>query len=278
MQSSRDDRVEQYKSAVKLMSYDGSIMWRIMQAFLLPQGIILTYVLTTPVIRLTAEEPSGFLGWNPDIFFIALFCFVLCIPWFLVCSRSIASYNFSVRNARHLEPHGWKVIGGKRTLYFNGKEVDIKDGLGPLKLKWHSKMRIKNTSYIIIGAFALTFIALVVSSLPLSKIADILKETRMIDAWLIVVIVGTICGVLVIRMEYLKQMAVIRKRNDLVNPSRVGLLIGGLVLVGIGLSFLVTQLITQLETWLYLPGFFFFFMGIALVIGHFVVGRSKKKS
>ena len=38
--------VEQYKSAVVLMNHDGSIMWRIIQAFLLPQSIILTYVFT----------------------------------------------------------------------------------------------------------------------------------------------------------------------------------------------------------------------------------------
>ena len=55
-----------------------------------------------------------------------------------------------------------------------------------------------------------------------------------------------------------------------------GLVIGGLVLVGMGLAFLTTQLITQLEAWLYAPGFLFFFMGIALIISHFVVRKSTK--
>ena len=180
--------VEQYKSAVVLMNHDGSIMWRIMQAFLLPQSIILTYVLTSPFLRMVRN--SKLLEWNPQIFFIALFCLVLCIPWFLFCSRSISSYDFSVRNARHLEPQGWEVIGEKRTDYFDGKKVDIGDGNKPLKLKWHSKIRIGHVSSLIIGAFALTFLALVTSSLELSKITDILGEVKMIHAWLVVAVVG----------------------------------------------------------------------------------------
>lgn len=237
-----------------LMSYDGSIMWRIMQAFLLPQSIILTYVLASPFALIVKN--SELHEWNPQIFFIALFCLVLCVPWFLLCSRSISSYDFSVRNARHLEPRGWEVIGGKRTVYFKGKKVDIGDGNKPLKLKWHSKMRIRHVSTIIIGAFVLTFLALVVSSLPLPQIADILEEVKMIDAWLIVVIVGIICGVVVVRMEYLRQMAVIKRRNDLVNPTRDRLMITGSVLAAMGASFLATEYIVQLGSWLYVPVFF----------------------
>lgn len=278
MQPAHYDRVEQYKSAVKLMRYDGSIMWRIMQAFLLPQSIILTYVLTTPVARLAAEEPSGFLGWNLQILFIALFCFVLCIPWFLLCSRSIASYDFSVRNARRLEPPGWEVIGGIRTAYFDKKEVHFEDERKSLRLKWHSKMRVRNASRIIIGAFASTFLALIILSFPLSKITDILEEIKMINAWLIVVIVGIISGVLVVRMEYLKQMAVIKRRNDLANPTKKGFVIGGIVLVAIGASFLATGLIAQLGRWLYVPAVFFFFIGIALIACYFIVKRPRNNN
>ncbi len=265
--------VEQYKSAVVLMSYDGSIMWRIMQAFLLPQSIILTYVLTSPFARVV--KYSKLFEWNPQIFFIALFCLVLCVPWFLFCSRSISSYDFSVRNARHLEPRGWEVIGGKRTNYFKGKKVDIGDGDKPLKLKWHSKIRIRHVSNIIIGAFALTFLALVASSLELSKIIDILEEVKMTHAWLVVVIVGIICGVLVVRMEYVKQMAVMKERNDLVNPTRERLRITGSVLAAMGASFLATEYIAQLGSWLYVPGFFFLFVGIALIVCSFFVGRPR---
>lgn len=275
MQSNRDDRLEQYKSAVALMSYDGSIMWRIMQAFLLPQSIILTYVLTSPFADVMKEETPKLFQWNSHIFFVALFCLVLCVPWYLLCNRSVASYDFSVRNARHLEPPGWEVIGGKRTNYFDGKEVDIGDGCGSLKLKWHSKMKIRHTSHIIIGTFALTFFALVVLSSPLFEITDILKEAKVIYAWLVVVIVGIICGVLVVKMEYAKQMAVIKERNDLVKPTKEGLLIAGFVLLAIGCSFLVTELIAHLGSWLYLPGFFFLFIGGVLIPSYFIVRRNK---
>ena len=101
--------------------------------------------------------------------------------------------------------------------------------------------------------------------------------------WVLVPVVGILCGMLAIYVEHRQKMAMIEKGINPVekktkdSTGEGGLVIGGLVLVGIGLAFLVTQLITQLEAWLYLPGFFFFFMGIALVIAYFVLGRSKKK-
>jgi len=101
--------------------------------------------------------------------------------------------------------------------------------------------------------------------------------------WVLVPVVGILCGMLAIYVEHRQKMAMIEKG---INPiekkakdytGEGGLVIGGLVLAGIGLAFLVTQLITQLEAWLYAPGFFFFFMGIALIIGYFAVGRPKRK-
>jgi len=102
--------------------------------------------------------------------------------------------------------------------------------------------------------------------------------------WVLVPVVGILCGMLAIYVEHRQKMAMIEKGINPVekktkdSTGEGGLVIGGLVLVGIGLAFLVTQLITQLEAWLYLPGFFFFFMGIALVIAYFVLRASKKKS
>ncbi len=102
--------------------------------------------------------------------------------------------------------------------------------------------------------------------------------------WVLVPIVGILCGMLAIYADYRQKMAMIEKGiNPVENKAKDstvegGLVIGGLVLAGIGLSFLVTQLITQLEAWLYAPGFLFFFMGIALIISHFVVRKSTKKN
>ncbi len=102
--------------------------------------------------------------------------------------------------------------------------------------------------------------------------------------WVLVPVVGILCGMLAIYVEHRQKMAMIEKginpveKKDKDSTGEGGLVIGGLVLVGIGLAFLVTQLITQLETWLYAPGFLFFFMGIALIIGHFLVRKSPKKS
>ena len=102
--------------------------------------------------------------------------------------------------------------------------------------------------------------------------------------WVLVPVVGILCGMLAIYTEHRQKMAMIEKG---INPTEKkvrdstgegGLVIGGLVLAGMGLAFLITQLITQLETWLYAPGFLFLFMGIALIISHFVVRKPAKKS
>ncbi len=101
--------------------------------------------------------------------------------------------------------------------------------------------------------------------------------------WVLVPIVGICCGMLAIYAEHRQKMAMIEKgispaeNKAKDSTGEGGLLIGGLVLIGIGLAFLITQLITQLEAWLYLPGFFFFFMGIAITIAYFVLSTSKKK-
>ena len=102
--------------------------------------------------------------------------------------------------------------------------------------------------------------------------------------WVLIPVVGILCGMLAIYTEHRQKMAMIEKGMNPEDLRKIkgfeggkgGLVIGGLVLAGIGLSFLVTQLITQLEAWLYALGFLFFFMGIALIIGYFVVGKSTK--
>lgn len=290
MRRGYDYDIEQYKSAVKLMSYDGSIMWNIMQVFLLPQSIILTYLLTTPFARAvmrTIDNARGvyanaenigplLLKWNPQIFFIALFCFVLCIPWFFLCNRSIASYDFSAINARYLEPEGWKVIGGERTRYFKGKRVKI--GRESLKLKWHSRIKIRRTSTIIIGVFVTTFLALAVVSSPLSEIINILREVKMVNAWFVVLVVGIVCGVLIVRMEYLRRIVVIKKgEKNPVNRSKGGLLVAGSVLLAIGLSFFSTHFFVKLEGWLWFLGFLFSFVGLALISCYSYLKRSRKQ-
>jgi len=103
--------------------------------------------------------------------------------------------------------------------------------------------------------------------------------------WVLVPVVGILCGMLAIYTEHRQKMAMIAKGMSPEEMKKTkgpgagegGLVIGGLVLAGMGLAFLLAQFVTELERWLYFPGFFFLFMGIALIIGYFVVSRSKKK-
>ena len=102
--------------------------------------------------------------------------------------------------------------------------------------------------------------------------------------WVLVPVVGVLCGMLAIYTEHRQKMAMIEKGMNPEDLKKIkgfeggkgGLVIGGLVLVGMGFAFLLAQIITQLEKWLYFPGFFFLFTGIALIISYFVVGKSTK--
>jgi len=88
---------------------------------------------------------------------------------------------------------------------------------------------------------------------------------------------------LAIYTEHRQKMAMIEKGIKPEDLRRVeahkpeDMLIGGLVVIGIGLAFLVTQIVGGLIKWLMLPGFILLFIGIALTVSYYLTRKLKKE-
>jgi len=99
--------------------------------------------------------------------------------------------------------------------------------------------------------------------------------------WVLIPMFGILCGMLAIYTEHKQKMAMIEKgiKPEELRKAEVhkpeDMLIGGLVVIGVGLAFLVTQVIAGLIRWLLLPGFILLFIGIALTVGYYLIRKSK---
>jgi len=99
--------------------------------------------------------------------------------------------------------------------------------------------------------------------------------------WVLVPVIGILCGMLAIYTEHKQKMTMIEKGikpEELHPPHKPeDMLIGGLVVIGIGLAFLVTKLLGRLTSWLMLPGFILLFIGIALTVSYYLTRKLKKE-
>ena len=99
--------------------------------------------------------------------------------------------------------------------------------------------------------------------------------------WILVPLAAICVAIVAIYTEHRQKMAMIEKgikpeelrRAEAPRPE--GLLIAGSILIAIGLAFLLAQILGELTKWLYVPGFFFLFVGKALIISYYVMRKSK---
>lgn len=97
--------------------------------------------------------------------------------------------------------------------------------------------------------------------------------------WVFIPIVGMCVAIVAIYTEHRQKMAMIEKgikpeeSHRTKGPNRTAMVIGGLVLIGMGFAFLVAQLLGGLDKRLYVPSFFFLFVGIALVVGYYLTRK-----
>ncbi len=98
--------------------------------------------------------------------------------------------------------------------------------------------------------------------------------------WVLVPIAGIMVAIVAVLSEHRQKMAMIEKGmkpEDMESPSKPeDTLKGGIIVIGIGIALLVTQLVGQLTAWLLLPGFVFFFIGIALVVVYQLIEKKKQ--
>jgi len=101
--------------------------------------------------------------------------------------------------------------------------------------------------------------------------------------WVLIPVAGILCGMVAIYTEHRQKMAMIEKGIKPEELHRAGMhkpqdiLVGGLVVTGIGLAFLVTEILGGLSKWLLLPGFILLFIGIALTVSYYLAKKSEKE-
>jgi len=101
--------------------------------------------------------------------------------------------------------------------------------------------------------------------------------------WVLIPIVGLFWVMLATYTKYREKIAMIEKglKPEEIYPHRPhkpeDILIGGLVVIGIGGAFLLVHFWIGLTKWLTLPGFILLFIGIALVVSHYIVSKPQKR-
>lgn len=99
--------------------------------------------------------------------------------------------------------------------------------------------------------------------------------------WVLIPVLGILCGMFAIWAEHRQKMAMIEKG---IKPEEMqkaeahkpeDMLIGGLVVMGIGLAFITAQVIAELTKWLLLPGLVLLFIGAALTVGYYLTRKSR---
>ena len=77
------------------------------------------------------------MKFRSGYFVAGILGFILCIPWLSTYYRAHAFYSFRMAQARHLEPHGLKLLDEDGRNFSNGREIEI-DG-EPYQLSWLAK-------------------------------------------------------------------------------------------------------------------------------------------
>lgn len=101
--------------------------------------------------------------------------------------------------------------------------------------------------------------------------------------WALVPIAGIYVAIVAIYTEHKQKMAMIEKGmkpeefRRAETPRRGGMAVGGFVLMGMGLAFLVAQVVADAHKNLYVAPFFFLSVGIDLTVGYYVVRKPEGK-
>ncbi|HSV32089.1 MAG TPA: DUF6249 domain-containing protein [Atribacteraceae bacterium] len=99
--------------------------------------------------------------------------------------------------------------------------------------------------------------------------------------WVLIPLAGIMVAIVAIYTEHLQKLAMIEKGlnpDELKRTSRPeDMLRGGIIVAGIGLAFLITQLAGRMTNWLYLPGFILLFIGLALVLLYYLPEKKKEE-
>lgn len=145
------DELEKYKCFLETLRYDAALLWRIFGAYLLPQTILLGFLLSVGL------GEGEIISWNLGVFVAGMVGFWFCIIWMVSCFRALALYDYSCDRAKQVEPSNWDLLKGPREKFTEGSL----DGM-----KWYNKLRVRHTILMIIVTFVALYSVIIFLSGP----------------------------------------------------------------------------------------------------------------
>jgi hypothetical protein len=151
--------LNKFQAALQLLQYEQQILWLIFGAFLLPQTVLLGFLLDSAL----KADPNHL--WHVGRFIIALLGLLICVPWFAAYKRNAAYYFFRMSQAKAAEPTEWYLLREEGENFADGHEVKINGE--PHQLPCLSRaIRTRSAIPMLMLLFPIIYIVLMLLNVP----------------------------------------------------------------------------------------------------------------
>lgn len=145
-----------YQVATNLMVYEGKTLWSKFNALLVANSIVLASI----GLSMTVSNRLEIFSKGMPIVGI-----ILCGFWFLLTKRSFGFYEYWISSAREIEKLYLNdsiqtISRGKK--FAGGEKVEIWGEEKPLQMGFLDRLRVKWTSYLIIGLFSVIYAVILI--------------------------------------------------------------------------------------------------------------------
>ena len=157
--STDGEKCSKYQVAIQLLQYDQQILWLIFGAFLLPQTVLLGFLLDSTL------SAGPVAVWHVGRFIAAVLGLLVCVPWFAAYKRNAAYYFFRMSQAKAAEPDGWHLLREEGEKFADGHEVVV-DGKAHQLPCLSRVLRTRWAILMLMSLFPIIYVALVILTGP----------------------------------------------------------------------------------------------------------------
>lgn len=174
--SKEDPKLEKYKLALGLLTFEAQFLWTIFSTFLLVHAIFLGFIVQT------AFKENSFFNYNLPCFLAGIVGIILVMPWYGTFRRNSDFYILRMAQSRESEPEDWNLVAGVGQKFADGQKVTV-DGKEYRINLWGRILRNKISVPLLIIIFTLVYISIIISSGPWNKttVNDKIKSSQEIS-------------------------------------------------------------------------------------------------
>lgn len=152
-------KLERYKSALGLLTFEAQFLWTIFSTFLLVHTILLGFIVQN------SFKDNLFLNYNLPCFISGLVGLILIFPWYGTYKRNSDFYELRMAQSRICEPENWDLIADVGQKFADGKKVKL-DGKDYQIGKWGMILRNRYSVPILVVVFLFVYLIIIFSSGP----------------------------------------------------------------------------------------------------------------